>query len=173
MGTSYMSGQRRSQSSSNLIFRSMESATATSSSNLRITAWLGGAQKWKYTFTRHFQFVCIHVWVANYRTVQLIIYELKRTLTSLCLLRVGILNLKFLNTLATNCKRGMKTSKDSSISCRHAILTRIVTKYVWQPETVEGLKIWEGGTVCSNGFYADISNQHQVQQYKSCLKSFL
>ena len=30
-----------------------------------------------------------------------------------------------------------------------------------------------GGTVCSNGFYADISNQHQIQQYKSCLKSFL
>jgi hypothetical protein len=25
-------------------------------------------------------------------------------------------------------------------------------------------------TVCSNGFYVDISNQHQVQQYKSCLK---
>ena len=107
----------------------MESATAASSSNLRIMTWLGVAQKWKYTFTRHFQFVCIHVWVANYRTVQLIIYELKRTLTSLCLLRVGILNLKFLNTLATNCKRGMKTSKDSSISCRHAILTRIVTMY--------------------------------------------
>merc|ERR1711997_1337131 len=30
-----------------------------------------------------------------------------------------------------------------------------------------------GCTVCSNGFYADISNQHQVQQYKSCLQSFL
>ena len=29
------------------------------------------------------------------------------------------------------------------------------------------------GTVCSNGFYEDISNQHQVQQYKSCMKSFL
>ena len=29
-----------------------------------------------------------------------------------------------------------------------------------------------GGTMCSNGFYADISNQHQVQQYKS-LRSFL
>ena len=28
-------------------------------------------------------------------------------------------------------------------------------------------------TVCSNGFNEDISNQHQVQQYKSCLKSFL
>ena len=27
--------------------------------------------------------------------------------------------------------------------------------------------------VCSNGFYVDISNQRQVQQYKSCLKSFL
>ena len=27
--------------------------------------------------------------------------------------------------------------------------------------------------LCWNGFYADISNQHQVQQYKSCLKSFL
>jgi hypothetical protein len=26
--------------------------------------------------------------------------------------------------------------------------------------------------VCSNGSYADISNLHQVQQYKSCLKSF-
>ena len=49
----------------------------------------------------------------------------------------------------------------------------------------EGLKIWGckmlrggqtnegGGTVCSNGFYADIWSQHQVQQYKSCLKSFL
>ena len=36
----------------------------------------------------------------------------------------------------------------------------------------------EGGncppcTVCSNGFYADIWSQHQVHQYKSCLKSFL
>ena len=30
-----------------------------------------------------------------------------------------------------------------------------------------------GGTVCSNGFYADISNQHHLQQLKSCLKSFL
>ena len=30
-----------------------------------------------------------------------------------------------------------------------------------------------GGTVCSNGFYADIWSQRQVQQYKSCLKSFL
>ena len=29
------------------------------------------------------------------------------------------------------------------------------------------------GTVCSNGFYADIWSQHQVHQYKSCLKSFL
>ena len=29
------------------------------------------------------------------------------------------------------------------------------------------------GTVCSNGFYADISSQRQVQQYKSCLKSIL
>ena len=28
-------------------------------------------------------------------------------------------------------------------------------------------------TVCSNGLYADISNQHQVQQHKSCLQSFL
>ena len=28
-------------------------------------------------------------------------------------------------------------------------------------------------TVCSNGFYVDISNHHQMQQYKSCLKSFL
>ena len=28
-------------------------------------------------------------------------------------------------------------------------------------------------TVCSNGFYADIWSQRQVQQYKSCLKSFL
>ena len=28
-------------------------------------------------------------------------------------------------------------------------------------------------TVCSNGFYADIWSQHQVQQYKLCLKSFL
>ena len=27
--------------------------------------------------------------------------------------------------------------------------------------------------VCSNGFYADIWSQRQVQQYKSCLKSFL
>ena len=27
-------------------------------------------------------------------------------------------------------------------------------------------------TVCSNGFYADIT-YHQMQQYKSCLKSFL
>ena len=27
-------------------------------------------------------------------------------------------------------------------------------------------------TVCSNGFYVGISNQHQMQQYKSCLKSF-
>ena len=24
---------------------------------------------------------------------------------------------------------------------------------------------WGGGTVFSNGFYADISNQHQMQQY--------
>ena len=39
----------------------------------------------------------------------------------------------------------------------------------------EGLKIRKGGgTVYSNGFYADIWNHHQVQQYsKSCLKSFL
>ena len=36
-----------------------------------------------------------------------------------------------------------------------------------------GAKGIEGGTVCSNGFYADISNQHQMQHYKSCLKSFL
>ena len=28
-------------------------------------------------------------------------------------------------------------------------------------------------TVCSNGVYADISNHHQMQQYESCLKSFL
>ena len=28
--------------------------------------------------------------------------------------------------------------------------------------------LWRGDTVCSNGFYADISNQNQVQQYKSC-----
>ena len=28
-------------------------------------------------------------------------------------------------------------------------------------------------TVCSNGFYADISNHHQMQQYISCLKTFL
>ena len=27
--------------------------------------------------------------------------------------------------------------------------------------------------VSSNGFYSDISNQHQMKQYKSCLKSFL
>ena len=27
--------------------------------------------------------------------------------------------------------------------------------------------------VCSNGFYVDIWSQHQVHQYKSCLKSFL
>ena len=26
-----------------------------------------------------------------------------------------------------------------------------------------------GGTVCSNGFYADIWSQRQVQQYESCL----
>ena len=26
--------------------------------------------------------------------------------------------------------------------------------------------------VCSNGFYADISNHQQMQQYKLCLKSF-
>ena len=31
----------------------------------------------------------------------------------------------------------------------------------------------EGGTVCSNGFYADIWSQRQVQQYKSFLKSIL
>ena len=30
-----------------------------------------------------------------------------------------------------------------------------------------------GGTVCSNGFYADIPNHYQMQQYESCLKSFL
>ena len=30
-----------------------------------------------------------------------------------------------------------------------------------------------GGTVCSNGFYAEISNHLQMQKYKSCLKSFL
>ena len=30
-----------------------------------------------------------------------------------------------------------------------------------------------GGTVCSNGFYAEISNQQQMQQCKSSLKSFL
>ena len=28
-------------------------------------------------------------------------------------------------------------------------------------------------TVCYNGFYADISNQHQMRQCKSCLKSCL
>ena len=28
-------------------------------------------------------------------------------------------------------------------------------------------------TVCSNGFYADIWSQRQMQQYKLCLKSFL
>ena len=28
-------------------------------------------------------------------------------------------------------------------------------------------------TVCSNGFYADIWSQGQVQQYKPCLKSIL
>ena len=33
--------------------------------------------------------------------------------------------------------------------------------------------VWSSCTVCSNGFYADISSQRQVQQYKSCLKSFL
>ena len=27
--------------------------------------------------------------------------------------------------------------------------------------------------VYSNGFYAEISNQRQMQQYKSCLKSFI
>ena len=33
---------------------------------------------------------------------------------------------------------------------------------------------WQGeGGMCLNGFYADISNQCQMQQYKSCLKSFL
>ena len=35
---------------------------------------------------------------------------------------------------------------------------------------VSSFKKGGGGTVCSNGFYADISNQHQMQQYKSCLK---
>ena len=30
-----------------------------------------------------------------------------------------------------------------------------------------------GGTVCSNGFYADIWSQHQMQQYQLYLKSFL
>ena len=35
------------------------------------------------------------------------------------------------------------------------------------------LFLFEGGTVCSNGIYADISNHHQMQQYKSCLKWFL
>ena len=29
------------------------------------------------------------------------------------------------------------------------------------------------GTVCSNEFFVDISNHHQMQQYKSCLKAFL
>ena len=31
----------------------------------------------------------------------------------------------------------------------------------------------DDGTMYSNGFYADISNQRLMQQYKSCLKSFL
>ena len=31
----------------------------------------------------------------------------------------------------------------------------------------------QGGTVRSNGFYADIWSQHQMQQYQLCLKSFL
>ena len=35
-------------------------------------------------------------------------------------------------------------------------------------------KVWRTrGIVCSNGFYADISNQRQMQQYKSYLQSFL
>ena len=42
----------------------------------------------------------------------------------------------------------------------------------WLPVAEPSLEVGEG-TVCSNGFYADISNQHEVQQYKSCLKSFL
>ena len=37
--------------------------------------------------------------------------------------------------------------------------------------TVQGCrKRGAGGTLCSNGNYVDISNQHQVQQNKSCLK---
>ena len=36
-----------------------------------------------------------------------------------------------------------------------------------------GDKICPPCTVCSNGFYADISSQRQLQQYKSCLKSVL
>ena len=51
----------------------------------------------------------------------------------------------------------------------------LLVAYITEP--LDGLKnvgfFREGGTVCSNGFYVDISNQQQVQQYKSCLKSFL
>ena len=40
----------------------------------------------------------------------------------------------------------------------------------WKWETM--LKVLPPPTVCSSGFYADISYQ-QVQQYRSCLKTFL
>ena len=41
-----------------------------------------------------------------------------------------------------------------------------------QDYSEQGCRSW-GGTVCSNGFYADIWSQHQMPQYKSYLKSFL
>ena len=44
--------------------------------------------------------------------------------------------------------------------------TRLMLRAVGRSENLGG------GTMCSNGFYADIWSQRQMQQYQLCLKSF-
>ena len=64
------------------------------------------------------------------------------------------------------------------LSCSSLKFKSSVEKSIQMHIAIQGCrKVWKsgggGGTVCSNGFYADIWSQHQMQQYEICLKSFL
>ena len=67
----------------------------------------------------------------------------------------------------------LRICDSSAVGTKRVGGTQISTDRYVNPIRTRGghCTVWIG--VCSNGFYVDISNHHQMQQYKSCLMSFL
>ena len=84
-------------------------------------------------------------------------------------------NQKQISFLDCPLKIPMKNAQKAIFNCTQIWRVNVGGVFVGNVCTIQGCrKVWKsGGTVCSNGFYADIWSQHQMQKYQLCLKSFL